>query len=561
MKRATKTAKTSAKVQSLDGILTTNRSYQPSGVSNKRPPLGEIADKLDGFYPQRLTSELGKTASEGSIFMDDDPAIEASQVVEHETPMKDKTPNKPNLWRRFRQHRKSKDKKPLTRKQKIIKRGILALLVIAIAVGGYFGFKFWQTSHNVFYGGGQSVGLTGCKDINQLKKEGDCRINILLLGIGGPGHSGPNLTDTIMLASIDPINNSIALVSIPRDLWVQIPGYGSQKINAAYAYGKEYSKAKSQSRQYLDGFKLIDQALAPAVGVNIDYHVLVNFAAFKEAVNDVGGVTINAPEALYDPTIAWENKNNPLIAQKGVQTMNGAQALLYARSRETSSDFARGQRQRALLVAIGNKVLSLGTFSNPVRVSNLLSSFGNNVFTDFSLGNLKPMYKLISKVPTNDITSLDIASSPGNLVTTGNLNGLSVVYPIAGIFNYSQTVPYVRSTLRDGFIAKENAQIAIYNATGVGGLATKKSSVLQSYGYRIIDAQTAPHATNPSKTILVDLSGGKNKYTRHYLELRFGVSASTSLPSEFGIKPSPNADFVIILGQDATTLSATTTTN
>ena len=163
MKRATKTAKTSAKEQSLDGMLTTNRSYQPSGVSNKRPPLGEIADKLDGFYPQRLTSELGKTASEGSIFMDDDPAIETGQVAEHETPMKDKTPKKPNLWRRFRQRHKSKDKKPLTRKQKIIKRGILALLLIAVVVGGYFGFKFWQTSHNVFYGGGQSVGLTGCR--------------------------------------------------------------------------------------------------------------------------------------------------------------------------------------------------------------------------------------------------------------------------------------------------------------------------------------------------------------------------------------------------------------
>lgn len=561
MKKATKTQKPDKKAQSLDGILTTNRSYQPSGLSNKRPPLGEIAEKLDGFYPQRLTSELGKTASEGSISLSDVPAIEADSLAEPEISMEDNKPKKPKLWRRFRRNRNPKDKEPLSSRQRIVKRGVIVLLTIALVIGGYFGFKFWQTSHSVFFGGGGSAGLAGCKDISQLKKEGDCRINILLLGIGGPGHVGPNLTDTILLASIDPINNSIALVSIPRDLWVQIPGYGSQKINAAYAYGKEYSKSKKRSQQYLDGFKLIDQALSPVIGMDIDYHVLVNFAAFKEAVNDLGGVTINVPETLYDPTIAWENNANPLIANKGTQTMNGAQALLYARSRATSSDFARGQRQRALLVAIGNKVLSLGTFSNPVRVSNLLSSFGQNVFTDFSLGNLKPIYGLVSKVPASNITSLDIASTPGNLVTTGNLNGLSVVYPIAGIFNYSQTAPYVRSTLRDGFIAKENGQIAVYNATGTTSLAAKKSAILQAYGYRIIDAQTAPNATSPAKTILVDLSRGAKKYTRHYLEMRFGVSSLTSLPSEFGIKPNPNADFVIILGQDATTLTATTTTN
>jgi anionic cell wall polymer biosynthesis LytR-Cps2A-Psr (LCP) family protein len=86
----------------------------------------------------------------------------------------------------------------------------------------------------------------------------------------------------------------------------------------------------------------------------------VDFAAFKQTVNSIGGVTFNVPETLYDPTIAWENHGNSYIAMKGMQTFNGDKALLYARSRETSSDFARGQRQRQLIVAIKDKHFHLG---------------------------------------------------------------------------------------------------------------------------------------------------------------------------------------------------------
>jgi anionic cell wall polymer biosynthesis LytR-Cps2A-Psr (LCP) family protein len=135
------------------------------------------------------------------------------------------------------------------------------------------------------------------------------------------------------------------------------------------------------------------------------------------------------PETLYDPTIAWENHGNSYIAMKGQQNFDGKKALLYARSRETSSDFARGERQRLLMVAIKEKAFSLGTFSNPVKVSNLLSSLGNNVYTDFSTDDMMRLYKIIGKVPSNQITSLDLVTPPHNLLTTGNMNGLSNLGP------------------------------------------------------------------------------------------------------------------------------------
>src|SRR4029079_1900658 len=122
------------------------------------------------------------------------------------------------------------------RLKKTIKRTSLAFMVLILAGGAYFGYKLYHTQKKVLAGGGKAA--TVCSDdvdVSQLKHEGDSRINILLLGIGGPGHDGANLTDTILLASIDPITNKTALISVPRDFWVKIPGDGYQKINAAYA--------------------------------------------------------------------------------------------------------------------------------------------------------------------------------------------------------------------------------------------------------------------------------------------------------------------------------------
>jgi hypothetical protein len=130
------------------------------------------------------------------------------------------------------------------------------------------------------------------------------------------------------------------------------------------------------------------------------------------------------------------------------------------------------------------------------------------------------------------------------------MNGLSVVEPKAGLFDYDAMTNYVRNALKDGFIAKENAQVAVYNATDTVGLATKEGNLLKSYGYNVTTVASTSNSTNPSTTKLIDLSGGKNKYTQHYLEQRFNTKATGSLPSSFGITPQAGTSFVIILGED-----------
>jgi LCP family protein required for cell wall assembly len=446
----------------------------------------------------------------------------------------------------------SKGKKPKHSKKKIIKRTILVLLALVLIVSAYFAIKIYVVQRNVFRGGGKAPALSKDVDINQLKGEGDGRVNVLLLGVGGPGHEGADLTDTILLASIDPINHQAALLSVPRDLWVKIPGNGSQKINATYTYGKQQSKAKDEQGKIKDGLSLLDQTLSPILGVPIHYHVLVNFQAFKQAVDAVGGVTFDVPEQLYDPTIAWENNYNSVIAPKGIQTFNGARALLYAKSRETSSDFARGQRQRQLIVALKDKVLSLGTFANPLKVNQLLSSFGNNVYTDFSLNDIMRIKDIGAQIPSSSITSIDLVTPPHDLLTTGAINGLSTVQPKAGLYDYADIQNYVRNALKDSFIANENANITILNGTNTPGLATTKAKELRSYGYNVGTLGDAPTQTY-QKTVLVAFRDGAKKYTQHYLETRFNIKAVTSLPDKT-IQPG-SADFVIILGSDAASSS------
>ncbi|MDB5160661.1 MAG: hypothetical protein JWO96_41 [Candidatus Saccharibacteria bacterium] len=533
---------------SIDGFVSDGRilgvpapkSYRPGNEAT--PALGAYANKTDGFHPIRQAPrDVGHTPE----------AAEAGALLNDPIVLDDIDSNS----------RKRRMSKKHPRGMRRLKKAGLVLASFIILGGAYFGIKFYVTERHLFRGGGRAPALSDNVDISQLKGEGDGRINILLLGIGGPGHDGPDLTDTLLLVSIDPVNHNVALLSLPRDLWVKIPNNGAQKINAAYPDGKYSSRQKTETGKVQDGLSTLDQTLQPVLGIPIHYHAVVDFAAFKQAVDAVGGVTFNVPETLYDPTIAWENHNNPYIARKGAQTMNGSLALLYARSRETSSDFARGERQRQLLVALKDKILSVGTLSNPVKVSSLLDSFGNNVYTDLSLNDMMRLQTIFKAIPSGNINSLDLVTPPHNLVTTANMNGLSVVEPRLGFYDYTEIQSYVHNALKDSFIAKENSQLAIYNATSIDGLATTSANKLKSYGYNVVTIDNTPTQTNPATTVIVDLTKGKDKYTKHYLEQRFNVKSVSSLPAGAGITPPAGSSFVIILGRDAAASSKTSLAN
>jgi len=406
-------------------------------------------------------------------------------------------------------------------------------------------------SRNVLKGGSSgALALNSEVKPELLNGEGDGRVNILILGKGGENHPGGDLTDSVLIASVDPLAKEASLLSVPRDLWVKVPDYWSMKINAVYSTGKQRAIAANESDSDAAekaGVELLSGIIKEDIGIPMNYYIMVDFTAFKQAVDAVGGIDINVPEALYDGQVAWENNNNPLIAAAGQQHMEGKKALLYARSRYTSSDFARGQRQRDIAVALKEKVTQLGTFSNPLAISKLIDAIGNNVTTNLSLKEMSRLYDITKDIPSTSIASLGFTDPPNVLVKTDNIGGQSVVVPRRGVNDFSEIQSFVRNSLRDGFLKSENASVAILNGTGIAGLGTKRADELKSYGYNVTLVDNAPTTDYPS-TQLIDFTAGIKKYTKRYLEQRLKTTAMTSSPGI--VQATYNADFVIIVGNN-----------
>lgn len=440
---------------------------------------------------------------------------------------------------------------PFWKTRKFWLRSGLGALAMVLLIGGFLFAKGYFNLHKVFKGGGSAAALN--KDVNPslLKGEGDGRVNILLLGRGGEGHEGADLTDTLLVASIDPVNNKAALVSLPRDFWVSTE-YGSSKVNAVFANAKAKALKKNSDKKKADaaGAAAVQQEMTDILGIPMHYYGIVDFEAFKKAVDTVGGVDINitsqtaVKEKLWDPTIG---KNYYLDVQPGMQHFDGQRALFFARSRHTSArgDFDRAERQRLFIQALTQKVASAKTYTNPVKVSQLMDAFGSHVATDMSIDDAMRLQSIAKKIG-NHFDSVDLADPAKPLVKTGMISGQSVVMPVAGPNDYSEIKNLVRNKLRDGYLASENAEVTVLNGTAIPGLASKKAEELKSYGYNVVTVADAP-TQSYQKTTVVDLSKGSKKYTKNYLEKRFGVKVATQLPDQ-AIQPG-TASFVIILGQ------------
>lgn len=524
----------------VDGFLRPTKTSVPGTGPNRRQPTQPTRQTVGNFKQ----TDGFKPAVQPKV----------PTFTPRETP-KNRPPVSPAAKKRGLFHRrKHADKfKKNHHWRTLFKRTAIILTALLVVGGGYVGAKAYMKSRKVLKGGGSAAALQANVAPSLLNGEGDGRINILLLGRGGTGHDGPDLTDTILIASIDPVHHEAALLSIPRDFWVKpTGGYGYTKINSIYANakyavqnGKKIPNQQAVAEQA--GEDAIKKTIQDTFGVPIHYHVMVDFEAFREAIDTVGGVDINVKTQLYDPTVAWENHNNPLIAAVGQQHMNGPKALLYARSRHGSArgDFDRAERQREIMIALKERVFSLGTFSNPVKITQLIDAFGNHVQTNFGVSEVSRLYSIAKQIPSSNVTSVDLVTPPNDLLTTGMINGQSVVLPKAGIGQYAALQSYVRNAVKDSYIRDENASVVILNGTTTPGLATTRATELKSFGYNVTTVADAP-TKNYNQTILVDRRNGAKKYTQHYLENRLGVKATTSLPD--GIDAG-TADFVIVLGK------------
>lgn len=533
----------------VDGIIggqpNIGRRSINANSHSSMPSSGKIGDfsANDGFHPMQQdviqSNMLGRQpqrTTNGAIALD--------------------MPNEPQAKKRF--GRKNRTNKPRSRKKKIL-MSFGVVLLVTLLVAGFLLVKGYIKLHKVFQGGSNGApALNGDVNPTKLKGEGDGRVNVLLLGKGGEGHTGADLTDTLLIASIDPVHKEAALLSIPRDLYVKTPSSGSMKINSVYSVEK--SKILSQKktsdqakRAEAAGLSAVEARISEVTGLPIHYHMLIDFEGFRKAIDTVGGIDINVKTALYE--VQWledQNRNFVLNVKPGNEHFDGVRALAYARSRQVSprGDFDRAERQRAIMVALKDKIFTAGTYSNPLKISQLLDAFGDHVQTNITIDEIRAMYDIGKDITADKIASVGLADPPNNFVRTDNINGLSVVVPRAGLYDYTEIQNYLRNSLRDGFLRKEDAKIMVFNGTTVPGLAGKKATELRSYGYTVTTVADAPTKNYPL-TVLVDLTKGAKKYTKRYLEQRLSTTAVTSVPD--ASISSTGADFVIILGQNEST--------
>lgn len=352
------------------------------------------------------------------------------------------------------------EQKPKRNWKKIAKKTAITLLVILLIAGGWVGWKFVSNSAKIFGWGN----LFGLFQHTKLKGEDEGRVNILLAGNSAddPGHNGANLTDSIMVLSMNTKDNTAFIMSIPRDLYVSIPDHGYGKINETFQDGESDNFSESG---YADGgMGLLEKVVYQNFGIQSNYYALVNYTALRDAVNAVGGidVTIDSsdPRGLYDPSKDLSTRLPLVRLSNGVHTLDGQAALNLARARGDSygsygygrSDFTRTENQRKILIAIKDKASSSGTLANPIKVGQLFDSFGNNVQTDMKLAEAKRFYELIKKVPSSDIASASLSNGTDvNLLQSyTNRYGQSTLIPAAGIDDYSDIQAYVQKLISQG---------------------------------------------------------------------------------------------------------------
>ncbi len=226
------------------------------------------------------------------------------------------------------------------------------------------------------------------------------RVTVLVMGIDRrPDEPFISRTDTMIVMSINPAKNSAVMLSVPRDLYVEIPGFGRNRINTAFVYG-------SQGNNPAAGAALSMQTIEYNLGIPIDHYVLVDFSAVVRGVDAIGGIDVDVPFEIYDPEFPDMNYGyDPLYIPAGRQHLDGLLALKYARTRHVDNDFGRAQRQQQVILAVREKVLGLGVTQLLGQLPFLYQQLDDGVRTDLSLDQMLTLAQAASEIPTENIRS------------------------------------------------------------------------------------------------------------------------------------------------------------
>lgn len=434
-------------------------------------------------------------------------------------------------------------KRKLGKKSRVLIISAVTILVLLLCLLGFIAVKSYLSISKVIKNKSEitASGLKGELDLAALKGEGEGRVNILLLGVGDQGHAGEALTDTMMVASVDPKTNDLVMVSLPRDLYVKIPGFWSSKINAAHAFAEQNEEGT--------GPGVAMKVVSEVIGQPIHYFVRVDFTGLKKGVDALSGIDIYNSEDLSDPDYPCDKNESWSCGFKlkaGLYHMDGALALKYARCRKGNcgDDFGRAARQQGVVIAMRDQALKLGNILNPLKATELIDIVGNHLKTDLSAEEIKRLIEIAKKVNSNTIRNKVIDGENEGLVRTDNIGGASVVVPIGGVGNYRSIRSFVASYLIDGYIKSESARVEIRSAGARPGHILALAGRLRSLGYNVVKVSTdAGGASGPTK--IADLADNKFAYTVKYLENRLGLG-----PTKESKQKDDLSDIIVTLGSD-----------
>ena len=362
------------------------------------------------------------------------------------------------------------------------------------------------------------------------------RITVLIAGTDRrPNEAGPGLTDALMLLSLDRSQHTAIVLSIPRDLWVEIPGHGAGRINAVYALGEKANKGS--------GATLLEQTASTALSVHVDHVVQVEFNAAIALVDAIGGVDIDVPETINDPHFPDSNYGyDPLLIPAGRQHMNGNLALKYARTRHGDTDFARAARQQQVLAAVRQKLIQPDVWPGFIRrLPDLIGQVKSAFSTDLSLSDLLDLAQQAREVPDG---SLRTAVLDGRYVVDYvTPEGAQVLLPLK-----DRTSAFVNDLFATGQTPAtpevEMARIRVLNGTTQTGLAARTAELLRQRGLNVVSVGNADRFTY-EKTLLIDHAG--RPATIKSLADLFKITSGNLV---YRPEPAAPAEIDLVLGAD-----------
>ncbi len=375
--------------------------------------------------------------------------------------------------------------------------------------------------------------------------DGASRVNVLVMGLDYrdwvSGEGAPR-TDTMVLASVDPLSMTAGILTIPRDLWVGIPGFEDpNRINVAYRFGETYQLPGG-------GPQLAMSAVEGLLGLKIDYYALIDFYSFEQFIDEIGFIEIDVPSNIWVDPIDGET----VKLKKGAHDLPGNLALAYARARNTEGgDFDRAERTMQVIMAIRNRILSAEMLPTLVsRAPVIFEQISSGVQTNLTLEQAVQLAWLVRQIPEDDIKRGVIGTDH---VTFGKSpDGDDVLKPRPEqirllrdeIFtNSGPTSPAMAGADPQELMRSEGARITVMNGAGTPGLAARTAEYLTAQGANVVSTGDAPELYNA--TTIVSYTG--NPYSLDYLVNLMGISANRIYNR---YDPSSQIDIEIYLGYD-----------